>query len=95
MSPVLKLHKKICYTCKYYRVYGESRDYLISRCLNLGMDLAQMELGYHSWCDKARYCALWEKRPEDWLIFADKNPYWHDQYIPREEQLLLPGRRLI
>lgn len=84
---MLKFHRRSCYTCKYYRVHKENT----SVCLNLGRDLSSTGDPCH---DRARYCELWEKRPADWSIRVyEGSAFWDDPYIPREEQLKLPGRK--
>ena len=85
MHTMLKFHRKSCFTCKYYRVYlGYHHDF--SQCLRIGSILSPIGDTLH---DRARYCSLWRKRPKDWDPYTDKNPYFFDKYIPREELELL------
>jgi len=82
---MLKFHEKCCSTCRYYRA-GE----VVTDCLNLGRTLSMVGVPY---ADQARYCDLWKKRPKTWIVYTNKNPFWEDEYIPRETQLNLPGKK--
>jgi len=86
---MLKWHEKSCFTCKYFRYFRYPYIGICcasSECLRLGCTLSITGDVLH---DRARYCSLWEKRPKDWNPYTNKNPYWHDRYIPREELELL------
>jgi len=98
--PKLRFHEKSCQTCRYFRIH-KSGCYTIyksgcytSSCLFLGRDLG-ITNNYNNlpeWA-KARVCDGWKRRPHTWLnVLQEKNPYWFDEYIPRESLLKIRKR---
>lgn len=82
--PELRFHRRSCFICRYYRLHGVGSD-----CLLLGRMLSMTRRSYP---DRARLCDGWKRRPKNWNICADKNPYWEDLYITRETQIRLRKR---
>ncbi len=80
--PELKFHEKRCDNCRYYRIHQANSD-----CLLLGRTLSIRTSG--PYCDTARFCVGWKKRPKTWDIYARENPFWNDLYISRETQIRL------
>ena len=80
--PKLKFHDKSCDNCRYYRIHQLNSD-----CLLLGRTLSIR--ASNSYCDKARFCIGWKRRPKTWDIYNRKSPFWGDIYISRETQIRL------
>jgi len=76
--PKLQWHKKSCYTCRYYRVQNIT---LQSDCLFLGRLLSMTGKAESG---RSRFCAGWKRRPKNWCIYVDGNPYYDDPYIKRK-----------
>ena len=86
-APELKLHEKRCDNCRYYRINNKASKHSV--CLLLGRILSFI---FGNYSDMWRYCAGWKRRPKIWDIKTEKNPFWHDKYIPRKMQINLRKR---
>ena len=83
----LRWQPQSCASCRYFRIHKTTA--VVSECLllgrTLGINTATEEHMLTTWAMN-RVCDAWSKRPKNWEIRSegvDRNPHWHDPYLPR------------
>lgn len=86
-KPKIEFVTVCCATCRYWR-FEKQKHCCTTNCLLLGRGLS-IGIDQFDWQHRARVCSGWKKRPENWYVVTEKNPFWYDPYIPRKTQLRL------
>ncbi len=98
MSNSSKMHlrgqDKCCSNCRYFRISPPSPA-SAAECILLGrtLSITSKNESYRniSW-GRERLCDGWKKRPQKWIVYANANPHWEDQYYKRETLINLKKR---